>query len=82
MMAAGEISELEIHPRYPLLESFRDHEGNLIRAVHCTWDFRYVEDGQEVAEDVKSPATQKNPAYILRKKLFMKRYPDIVFKEV
>jgi Protein of unknown function (DUF1064) len=34
-------------------------------------DFTYVENGAEVVEDVKSPATKKARDYVLRKKLML-----------
>ncbi len=79
---AGEISSLSIQPRYLLQPSFRNRQGKHIRAMHCTWDFLYIENDCSVAEDVKSPPTRKEQAYGMRKKLFMKRYPEIEFREV
>jgi len=44
-------------------------------------DFRYIEDGKEVVEDVKSVITKKHPVYALKKKLLLKQYPNINFLE-
>lgn len=62
MQKAGEISELEVHPKFRL-----DVEGKKV----CTYtaDFRYKNrDGETVVEDVKSAPT-RTQAYRLKKKL-------------
>ena len=79
---AGEITDLQIHPRYLLQEDFTDGEGVRIRPIHYTADFAYRERGRGVVEDVKSPPTRKKADYVMRVKLFKKRYPDVVFKEI
>lgn len=47
----GDISELELQPRYPLVVSGK-------RVATYVADFRYVRAGQTVVEDVKSPASR------------------------
>ena len=42
----------------------------------------FAADGLAHFEDVKSPPTKKEEAYVICKKLFMKRYPEIEFREV
>lgn len=71
---AGEISDLELQVRY----DFR-HNGVLIGFYKP--DFRYMENGEQVVVDVKSPATRKNPAYRLKYKM-MKAFYGIEIKEV
>ena len=80
--AAGTIRNLELQPRFLLQEGFRDPAGKWIFPIHCTWDFAYEEKEKRVVEDVKSPITRRETAYGIRKKLFMKRYPEIEFREV
>ena len=82
LQAAGEITDLSIHPKYLLQATFRDRGGRAVRSITVTWDFFYREKGQEVVEDVKSPITRKETAYNMRKKMFVKRYPDVEFREV
>ena len=85
---AGEIWNLQLQPKFELIPK---QPGE--RAVTYTADFRYTEkvkypgwkwsgDTREVVEDVKSPATAKDKAYIIKRKLFKQLYPDIVFREV
>ena len=61
---AGEIAQLEVHPRYYLIVN--DHAIGRV-----TLDFRYVDlkTGHQVVEDAKSPATHKARDWVLRKKL-------------
>ena len=68
---AGEISGLELQPRYPL-------EVNEQLVTTYFADFRYLDHGIEVVEDVKGWRT---PVYRLKKK-FMKAVYGIEVREV
>lgn len=59
---AGQIASLERQVRIKMIVN-----GALV----CTWvpDFRYVENGETVVEDVKSPITRKEPVYRIKVKL-------------
>jgi hypothetical protein len=35
-----------------------------------------------VVEDVKSPPTRQETAYSIRRRLFLRRYPEIEFRDV
>lgn len=61
----GQIKNLEEQPEYELLPKQKGE-----RAVKYTGDFRYVENGEIVVEDVKSEAT-KTPLYIVKRKLML-----------
>lgn len=60
---SGQISSLRLQPRYKLIV-----EGKLV----CSYigDFAYLENGEEVTEDVKSEFTRKLPLYRVKAKLF------------
>lgn len=75
---------LERQKHFELLPSFIDNQGEKHRKIEYISDFYYfdVELGCYVVEDVKSVATAKDKAYIIKKKLFMYKYPDIRFKEI
>lgn len=66
------IEKLELQPRYPL-----DVSGKRI----CVYvgDFRYVEKGKSVVEDVKG---HKTDVYRLKRKLLLAIYPGIDHREV
>ena len=73
------ISMLEIHPAFILQEPFT-YEGKWERAITYEADFRYMEGGRLVVEDVKG---MKTDVYKIKRKMFLKRYGDeVVFKEV
>ncbi len=77
---AGEIKGLELQPKYVLQAAF-NHRANTYRPITYTADFRYCEKGELVVEDVKSWITKKKADYVIRKKLFLKQHPEIVFRE-
>ena len=75
MERAGEISRLELQPRFDCVI-----DGRKI----CTYrgDFKYFAGNRGVVEDVKSPYTAKNPVYRLKKKLVEALYPGVTIQEV
>lgn len=77
---AGQIQKLELQPRFVLQEKFK-RDGQTHRKIEYVADFRYIEDGKTIVEDVKSAITKKHPVYALKKKLLLKQYPDITFLE-
>lgn len=68
-IAAGEIRDLEVHPRFPLIVREQDC-GTYIG------DFAYIDvkTGERVVEDVKSAATRKLPTYRLKCRLLWALY--------
>jgi hypothetical protein len=83
MANAGIVTKIECHPRYTLLDFFRGNDGKAERAITYRPDFRltYTDGTIEVVE-VKSKRTAKEPDYIMRRKLFKSKYPDVKFSEV
>jgi hypothetical protein len=85
LQSAGKIRDLQLQPEFELLAK---QPGE--RLAKYTADFVYfdVEPGRYVVEDVKSAGTAKEPAYILRRKLFKqnnrqgKYAHEYVFREV
>ena len=49
---AGEISNLELQPKFLLQESFKKN-GKTYKAINYIADFMYEENGKVVVEDVK-----------------------------
>ena len=83
MQKKGEITGLELQPKYELLPSFR-YRGQSVRKVVYIADFAYTtKDGQKVVEDVKGYMTKD---YKIKKKLFLLKLvatgEDIIFKEI
>lgn len=76
----GIIKDLRLQPRFRLQDGFTASDGKKIRPLDYVADFMYVDnDGAAVVEDVKGVQTD---AYKIKKKLFLKRYPEFVFYEV
>lgn len=73
---AGKIRDLEIHPKFLIIPSFRKN-GKKYRETHYIADFAYYETatGNYIVEDTKSPVTAENAVYKLKKKLFEMKYP-------
>lgn len=65
---AGQISDLECQPLFVLTAGVKYYA-----------DFRYVEDGKMVAEDVKGFETA---SWKIKKKLFLELYPDIELRVI
>ena len=70
LAVAGIITDLEVHPGWPLIVSaLYTEQPRIYHSVgmfHA--DFKYRRDGQVIVEDVKSKPT-KTTAYKLRKKI-------------
>lgn len=80
LQRAGKIKNLERQKRFILQEEYINNEGQKIRPISYLADYYYEENGQKVVEDVKSPAT-RTQVYMLKKKIFQFKYPDIKFIE-
>ena len=74
MQKKGEISALERQPKYSI-----EHNGVKICKVRP--DFFYLQNGEAVIEDVKSPATRKDPVYRIKFKL-LQAFHNITISEV
>lgn len=69
------IKDLELQKRFLLQEDFK-WNGKTYKKIEYICDFFYfdIKEKIHVVEDVKSPITKKNPVYLIKKKLFLKRY--------
>lgn len=74
----GFISCLELQPKFELQPTFKKN-GETIRAINYKADFRYFENGQWVVEDAKGFKTKE---YLLKKKMFEYKFPNMTIKEV
>jgi len=78
LQRAGAITDLELQPRFTLLDSFTKN-GKKVQGIVYRADFKYKEDGKTVVVDVKGMRTKK---FNIKKKLFDYRYPDLELKLV
>lgn len=80
MEQAGQIQGLQEQVRFILQEEYVNNEGKKIRPISYLADFTYIQNGQKVIEDTKSPAT-RTQVYLLKKKIVMYKYPEYKFIE-
>jgi hypothetical protein len=76
LQKAGKIKNLERQKRFEIVPKTPGE-----KAVFYVADFVYEQENKLVCEDVKSPITKKNPAYIIKRKLFKYLYKDYEFRE-
>ena len=87
MQKAGEISDLELQPKFEIvpqvywINAININASKTLGKRYYIADFSYFENGNKTVEDVKSAITRKNPVYTLKRQLFLLKYPGIVFKE-
>lgn len=74
----GEISNLELQPRFLLQDSFKKN-GKTYRKIEYIADFQYIENGKTIVEDVKGMQTD---VFKLKHKIFEKVYPDLELRIV
>lgn len=70
---AGEITNLELQPRFTLQDSFKKN-GKTYRKIEYIADFMYKEKGKTIVEDVKGIQTD---VFKIKHKLFEKMYPEL-----
>lgn len=79
MQADGVISNLSFQPTFELQPGFVDATGKRHRPIAYRADFRYIEEGKVIIEDVKGRRTQQ---YVLRMKMLLYHFRDIEFREI
>lgn len=79
LQQAGEISNLQLQPKFNLQPKFR-RDGKGIREINYIADFMYEDkNGAIVVEDVKG---MKTDVYKIKYKMFIYKYPQYIFKEI
>jgi len=80
LVKAKKIEILMVQPEFILQEKFRDNQGKAHREIKFIADFSYLNvKGQQIVEDVKGMRTSE---YKIKMKLFLNKYPNIVFFEL
>ncbi len=82
---AGWLKDLTLQPKFLLQEGFRDRDGKWNRPIYYIADFQYRNSGTGVSpcepitvEDVKG---HLNQIFLLKRKMFKKRYSEYNFIE-
>jgi hypothetical protein len=72
---AGAISNLELQPRFVIVEGSRDAQtGRKVRARCYVGDFSFYRNGKRIVVDVKGFPT---PLFLLKKRMFEMQYPGL-----
>ncbi len=82
LLGAGEISELDVYPKFELQPKFKDHTGKTEKAITYKADFGYLENGVCVVEDVKGGKATQTPRFRVIVRLFKFKFRDIDFRIV
>lgn len=77
---AGEIKDLKLQPEFELIPRFKKGKKTWRKTIYKA-DFCYFDNklGKVIVEDTKG---FKTDVYMLKKKLFEYKYPDLEIKEV
>ena len=76
LLRTGQIQDLELQPHFLLQESFKKN-GKTYRKIEYIADFKCIENGKTIVEDVKGLQTD---VFKIKHKLFEKKYPDLELK--
>lgn len=76
LQKAKKIQDLELQPHFLLQENFKKN-GKTYRKIEYIADFKYIENGQVVVEDVKGKETE---VFKLKRKMFEYQYKDLSLK--
>jgi hypothetical protein len=76
-VAAGVITDLRLQPQFLLQAGFM-HEGRKIQSMKYTADFQYELNGNQVVVETKGFKTE---GYKMRRKLFLAKFPKLIFRE-
>lgn len=76
LLRAGQISNLELQPHFLLQDSFKKN-GKTYRKIEYIADFKYIENGKTIVEDVKGLQTD---VFKIKHKLFEKKYQELELK--
>lgn len=82
MQEHGEIDNLTVHPKYRLLKGFTNCQGEKLRGVTYTPDFRYTIGDEVIVEDVKGGRATQTALFVVKMKWFQSLYPKLHFRIV
>lgn len=74
LVAAGEITDLQLQPAYQLQPGYRNAAGRKQRPINYVADFAYMENGRLIVEDVKGVETA---VFRLKRRMFEYLYQGI-----
>jgi len=81
LLRADQISNLILQPKFLLQEEFTDNLCKKHRPIYYIADFQYIDMEKQlrIVEDVKGVKTTE---YKIKRKMFLKLYPNLIHVEV
>lgn len=78
---SGAIDNLELQPKFTLLDKFTHPYNGHVRKMEYIADFMYYDTKEKrmIVEDVKGVRTKE---YLLKKKLFLANFPEYELREI
>lgn len=73
------IKDLKLQPKFELQPAF-EKKGEKYKAINYIADFSYVENEKQIVEDCKG--FKKDKVFLLKRKLFECKYPNLTIKIV
>ena len=83
MQRAGEISDLELQPKFKLIEGVKFSGDKRAKPdIRYFADFAYTDTktGKRIVEDVKSPVTKEKPSYKMKRHMMLAIHEIEVFE--
>lgn len=81
--SAGEVEKFELQPKFRLQDGFDDKNGDHHRPINYYADFKvWWKGGKIEIIDVKGSKKTLTSVYKIKKKMLLKKYPDISFREI
>lgn len=74
----GKIKDLQKQVRFLLQDGYVNNQGKKIRPISYIADFVYTQNDKKIVEDTKGFRTE---VYLIKKKIFMYKYPEYTFIE-
>lgn len=76
------VSELKVHPKFIVLEGFRDYHNKKIQSITFKPDFMYIKDNVRYIEDIKPCKSLIDESFTLRWKLLKNMYKseNVIFR--
>lgn len=73
----GAIHNLRKQVRFEVQEGYTNNKGEKIKPIAYIADFVYEQNGKTIVEDTKGIKTE---VFKIKKKLFEKKYPELMFQ--
>lgn len=76
------VEDLQVHPKFIVLEGFRDYSNKKIQSITFKPDYMYIKEGIKYIEDVKPNKKLIDESFTLRWKMLKNMYKEenVIFR--